>query len=87
MLIRHPDSARGNDLYETPEVATLALLVQLATNIEIEQFEIIEGGTLYAPPGRKLFAVVKSISPRPCMRAYAMARKSRRMASAKQTAK
>ena len=27
MLIRHPDSARGNDLYETPEVATLALLL------------------------------------------------------------
>ena len=26
MLIRHPDSARGSDLYETPEVATLALL-------------------------------------------------------------
>ena len=26
MLIRHPDSARGNDLYEWPEVATLALL-------------------------------------------------------------
>ena len=26
MLIRHPVSARGNDLYETPEVATLALL-------------------------------------------------------------
>ena len=26
MLIRHPDSARGNDLYETPEVATLGLL-------------------------------------------------------------
>ena len=26
MLIRHPNSARGNDLYETPEVATLALL-------------------------------------------------------------
>jgi|tagenome__1003787_1003787.scaffolds.fasta_scaffold19926686_1 hypothetical protein len=26
MLIRHPDAARGNDLYETPEVATLALL-------------------------------------------------------------
>ena len=26
MLIRHPDSARGYDLYETPEVATLALL-------------------------------------------------------------
>jgi hypothetical protein len=26
MLIRHPHSARGNDLYETPEVATLALL-------------------------------------------------------------
>ncbi len=26
MLIRHPDSARRNDLYETPEVATLALL-------------------------------------------------------------
>ena len=23
MLIRHPDSARGNDLYETPAVATL----------------------------------------------------------------
>ena len=47
--------------------------VRLATNIEIEQFEIIEGGTLHAPPARKLFAVVKSISPRPCMRAYAMA--------------
>ena len=26
MLIRHSDSVRGNDLYETPEVATLALL-------------------------------------------------------------
>jgi hypothetical protein len=26
MLIRHPDSARGNDLYETLEVATLSLL-------------------------------------------------------------
>ena len=26
MLIRHPDSTRGNDLYETPEVATFALL-------------------------------------------------------------
>ena len=26
MLIRHPDSARGNDLYETPGVATFALL-------------------------------------------------------------
>ena len=26
MLIRHPNSARGNDLYETPEEATLALL-------------------------------------------------------------
>jgi len=26
MLIRHPDSARGSDLYETPEGATLALL-------------------------------------------------------------
>jgi hypothetical protein len=26
MLIRHPNSARGNDIYETPEVATLALL-------------------------------------------------------------
>jgi hypothetical protein len=26
MLIRHPDSVRGNDLYETPEPATLALL-------------------------------------------------------------
>ena len=26
MLIRHPDFARGNDLYEMPEVATLALL-------------------------------------------------------------
>jgi hypothetical protein len=25
MLIHHPDSARGNDLYETPEVATLSL--------------------------------------------------------------
>ncbi len=26
MLIRHPDSARGNELYETPEAATLAPL-------------------------------------------------------------
>ena len=26
ILIRHPASARGNDLYETPEVATLSLL-------------------------------------------------------------
>jgi hypothetical protein len=26
MLIRHPNSARGNDLYETPDAATLALL-------------------------------------------------------------
>jgi hypothetical protein len=26
MLIRHPDSGRGNDLYETAEAATLALL-------------------------------------------------------------
>ena len=26
MLIRHPDSARGNDLYETPEAATFSLL-------------------------------------------------------------
>ena len=26
MLIRHPDSARGHDLYETPEAATLSLL-------------------------------------------------------------
>src|SRR4051812_29626794 len=26
MLIRHPNSARGNDLYETPTEATLALL-------------------------------------------------------------
>jgi hypothetical protein len=73
MLIHHPDSARGNDLCETPEVATLALLVRLATDIEIEQLEIIEGGTLHAPPARKLFAVVKSISPRTCMRAYPIA--------------
>ena len=73
MLIRHPDSARGNDLYETPEVATLALLVRFATDIEIEQLEIIEGGTLNAPPARKLFAVVKSISSRTRMRAYAIA--------------
>ena len=34
---------------------------------------MIEGGTLNAPPARKLFAVVKSISSRTCMRAYAMA--------------
>jgi hypothetical protein len=26
VLIRHPNSVRGNDLYETPEVATVALL-------------------------------------------------------------
>ena len=42
---------------------------RFATDIEIEQLEIIEGGTLHAPR----FAVVKSISPRPCIRAYAMA--------------
>ena len=61
---------------------------RLATNIEIGQFEIIEGRTLHAPPARKLFTVVKSISPRTCMRAYAVAPEtSRRMASAKQTAK
>jgi hypothetical protein len=51
-------------------VATFALLVRLSTDIEIEQLEIIEGGTLHAPPARKLFAVVKSISPRTRMRAY-----------------
>jgi hypothetical protein len=28
MLIRHPNSARGNDLYEMREVATLALLTR-----------------------------------------------------------
>ena len=31
MLIRHPDFARGNDLYETPEVATPALLARRGT--------------------------------------------------------
>jgi hypothetical protein len=31
MLIRHPYFARGNDLYETPEVATLALLARRGT--------------------------------------------------------
>jgi hypothetical protein len=28
MLIRHLDSPRGNDLHETPEIATLALLAR-----------------------------------------------------------
>jgi hypothetical protein len=83
MLIRHPDSARGNELYETPEVATLALPVRLATDIEIEQLEIIEGGTLHAPPARKLFAVVKSISPAcVCARTRWPRETSRPMASA-----
>ena len=39
MLIRHPDSARASDLYETSEVATLALLAReplLPTIYEIE---------------------------------------------------
>ena len=31
MLIRHPDFARGNDLYETPEGATPALLARRGT--------------------------------------------------------
>ena len=83
MLIRHPDSARGNDLYATPEVATLALLVRLATDIEIEQLEIIEGGTLHAPPAA---SCSRSSSPFRPARVCARTR-WRRMASAKQTAK
>jgi hypothetical protein len=50
MLIRHPDSARGNDLYETPEVATLALLAREPLSPTIWE---IEAGSLRIPEGRQ----------------------------------
>ena len=50
MLIRHPDSARGNDLYETPDVATLALLTREPLPPAI--FEI-EADVLCTPEGRQ----------------------------------
>ena len=48
MLIRHPDSARGNDLYETSEVATLGLLAREPLSptiweIEADALRILEG--------------------------------------------
>ena len=50
MLIRHPDSARGNDLYETPEVATLALLHAEALPRTIWE---IEADAVRMPEGRQ----------------------------------
>ena len=34
MKIRHPDSARGNDLYETPEVATFSAAARRTTSVD-----------------------------------------------------
>ena len=50
MLIRHPDSARGNDLYETPEVATLAMLRTEPLPRTIWE---IEADALRMPEGRQ----------------------------------
>jgi hypothetical protein len=50
MLIRHPDSARGNDLYEAPEVATLALLAVEPLPPTICE---IEADALRKPEGRQ----------------------------------
>jgi hypothetical protein len=50
MLIRHPNSARGNDLYETPEVATLAML--RAEPLQRTIWEI-EADALRMPGGRE----------------------------------
>jgi len=48
MLIRHPRFARGNDLYETSEVATLGLLAREPLSptiweIEADALRILEG--------------------------------------------
>ena len=48
MLIRHSNSARGNDLYETPEVATLGLLVREPLSPTIWE---IEADALRMPEG------------------------------------
>ena len=50
MLIRHPDSARANDLYETPEVSTLALLAREPLPPTICE---IEADVLRMPEGRQ----------------------------------
>ena len=50
MLIRHPNSARGNDLYETPEVATLAQLTREPLPPTILE---IEADALRMPEGRQ----------------------------------
>jgi hypothetical protein len=50
MLIRHPHSVRGNDLYETLEVATLALL--RAEPLPRTIWEI-EADALRMPEGRQ----------------------------------
>ena len=50
MLICHPRSARGNDLYETPEVATLRLLAREPLSPTIWE---IEAGPLRMPEGRQ----------------------------------
>ena len=50
MLIRHPDSVRCNDLYEMPEVATLALLRAEPLPRTIW---VIEAGALRMPEGRQ----------------------------------
>ena len=63
MLTRHPDSARGNDLYETPEVATLSLLA-------VEP--------LITPPDCQLLAITRSVAPDVRERAYIIAPESAR---------
>ena len=50
MLIRHPRFARGNDLYETSEVATLGLLAREPLSPTIWE---IEADSLRIPEGRQ----------------------------------
>jgi hypothetical protein len=50
MLIRHPRFARGNDLYETSEVATLGLLAREPLSPTIWE---IEADALRMPEGRQ----------------------------------
>ena len=50
MLIRHSNSARGNDLHETPEVATLGLLAREPLSPTIWE---IEADALRMPEGRQ----------------------------------
>jgi hypothetical protein len=64
MLIRHPDSARGIDLYERPEAATLSLLV-------VEP--------LITPPDCQLLAITRSVAPDVRERAYIIAPESARI--------